>query len=95
MEKQQLIMDANSRKKTWHILPEFIRKRQAQHILKLVNYQVHEVGKLKVFQFQNHTQVINEESLVVHFFDTVTEAMNFCLDNIEQTKIAAQGNLFN
>lgn len=87
-------MNAKRRSEVWAYLPKYIQKRHAQHLLKkLVNYETR-VGKLVIFQHHGHCQVINEESLVVHFFDTMSEAVNFCLDNYEEAQFTTQGSLF-
>jgi hypothetical protein len=43
-------------------------------------YIIHEINKLVIFKMNGHFEVINKESLVVKFYDTEQECINFCLD---------------
>lgn len=80
---------------TWFYIPEYMKKRQINHLLENCRqYIVHEVGKLVVYKWNGHCQVINSESFLMKYFDTEQEAMDFCLDVFSDTKIASQLDLF-
>lgn len=76
---------------TWKYFTKYGRKSQAKHLLENCTHLIiHKIGKLKIFKLNDHFEVINSESLVLKFFDTETEAMNYCLDIYPETKINEQ-----
>lgn len=80
---------------TWSFMPEYAKRNQAKHLLEnCKKYIIHEINKLKIFEWSNHFQVVNEESFITKFFDTEEEAMNYCLDVFPETKISSQTDLF-
>lgn len=83
------------REKTFFYFPTRTKNDTARHWLTLKDRFIHEVGKLKMIAFsEDDVVVINEETLKIHFFDSETEAMNFCLDVYPETKEMKQGELF-
>jgi hypothetical protein len=86
---------AKDLEKTWFYFSEKVKKDQANHLLtKCKDYICHEVGKLKVFKWKFHCEVVNEESKKIKFFNTEEEAINYCLDVYPETKINEQTTIF-
>lgn len=80
---------------TWFYIPAHMQKRQINHLLEnCKQYIVHEINKLIIFKWSDHCQVINTESLILKYFDTEQEAMDFCLDVYKDSGISDQLNLF-
>ena len=76
---------------TWDLFSKSAKKNQVNHLLRFCQYLIiHKIGKLNVFIIGQHFEVINSESLILKFFDTETEAMNYCLDIYPETKINEQ-----
>ena len=87
--------NAKSFADTWYYFTEKGKKDSAKHWLTLTDYIIHEVGCLRVIDFHDSIiHVVNSETLFVHFFDTIEEAMNFCLDSYEASKEKTQTKLF-
>jgi hypothetical protein len=59
-----------------------IRKKFRQNtcLKMLKKFIIHEINSLVIFKMTAHYEVINKESLVVKFFDTEEESLNYCLD---------------
>ena len=85
------MITAHDLQNTWDLFSKSTKKSQAQHLLRFCQFLIiHKVGKLNVFKIGEHFEVINFESLVLKFFDTETESMNYCLNIYPETKINEQ-----
>ena len=72
---------AQKYKSTWDYMPKNTQKIQAKHMLDTAKkFIIHEINSLGIFKMTAHYEVINKESLVVKFFDTEEESLNYCLD---------------
>lgn len=80
----------------WRQIPKKERDKQANHMLKSAKkYIIHEVNKLVVFNLGNDNfEVINRETLVVKFFDTEKQSIDFCLDVYPESFFNEQLNIF-
>ena len=71
------------------------QNEQAKHMLEnSKKYIIHEINKLVIFKMNGHFEVINKESLVVKFYDTERECIDFRLDVYPNTFFNTQNNLF-
>jgi hypothetical protein len=73
--------NAKSLTRTWNYFSNNQRKEHAKHLIE--NAQdliIHEINKLIVLKMNGHFEVINKESLVIKFYDTEQECIDFCLD---------------
>lgn len=87
--------NAETLKNTWKYFTSRAKKEQAKHLLEnCKNIMFHEIGKLKCFKLNGHIEVINAESLVLKFFDTEQEAVDYCLDFYHDIKINEQTTIF-
>ena len=87
--------NASKFRSTWDYIPIKAQKEQAKHMLdNAKKYIIHEINKLVIFKMNGHFEVINKESLVVKFYDTEKECINFCLDVYPETKINEQTTIF-
>jgi len=75
----------------------YTKSQQTKHIDHLLNnckqYIVHQVNKLIVFNWTDYCQVINTETYVLKYFDSEQEALNYCLDNFQNSQSAEQQKL--
>ena len=78
-------------KSTWDHIPKNAKKIQAKHMLDNANeFIIHEINSLVIFKMTAHFEVINKESLIVKFFDTEKESLDYCLDRFEGSKKTKQ-----
>lgn len=87
--------NAKTLTRTWNYFSNNERKEQAKHMLEnATKYIIHDINKLVIFKMNGHFEVINKESLVVKFYDTEQECINFCLDVYTNSFFNTQNNLF-
>lgn len=88
--------NAKSITRTWNYFSNKARNEQAKHMLENAKmYIIHEINKFVIFKMIGHFQVINKESLVVKFYDTEKECIDFCLDVYTDSFFNTQTNIFN
>lgn len=87
--------NASKFRSTWDYIPKKHQNEQAKHMLENAKkYIIHEINKLVIFKMNGHFEVINKESLIVKFYDTEQECINFCLDVYPNSFFNVQQNMF-
>jgi hypothetical protein len=87
--------NASRFKSVWDYIPKKAQKEQAKHMLENVKHLIiHEINKLVIFKMNGHYEVINKESLIVKFYDTEQECIDFCLDVYPESFFNIQQNIF-
>ncbi len=82
---------AEQRQDTLKSLPKHIVKRQAKHYIdNCENFCIHSINKFKIYKWTEFFEVVNTETFFIKCFDYEKDALNYCLDNYEDSKLSNQ-----